>query len=101
MILIDDGNTELGRSLRETMPAGVELRTEPGEYSISAFPTVIVDVPAYGEDRPLFGEQGEFLGMSAVTVPAHQESLRMPASWEAVASFAASVEERALLRPAV
>ena len=61
---------------------------------------MVVDVPAYSDDRPLIGEGGEFLGMVAVTVPAHPELLRLPASWEAVASFQACVDDRARLRPA-
>lgn len=72
-----------------------------GSPSPSAFPSVVVHVPAYAEDRPLFGAGGEFLGMVAVTVPAHLEALRLPASWDAVASFTASVADRALLRPAL
>jgi 2-methylcitrate dehydratase PrpD len=39
---------------------------------------VVVDVPAYSEDRPLFGADGTFMGMARVTVPAHQELVRCP-----------------------
>ena len=36
--------------------------------------------------------------MEPVTVPAHWEALRLPVSWDAVASFKVSVEERARLK---
>ncbi len=112
MILLHHPEVELSRELLAALPAGcgcVDWTSEAqrAEYaalggpSPSAFPTVLADVPAYAEDRPLFGEQGEFLGMAAVTVPAHQEALRMVASWDAVVSFADSVEDRARLRPAL
>lgn len=111
MILLHHPEVELSRELLATLPGNCGCvdwtsDTQRGEYetlgglSPSAFPSVIVDVPAYSEDRPQFGAQGEFLGMETVTVPAHQEALRLPASWDAVASFTASVAERARLRPA-
>jgi hypothetical protein len=59
----------------------------------------VVEGPAHGLDRPLFGEDGTFLGMERAAVPAHQEAIRMPASWEAVQSFVSSVEDRARLNP--
>jgi len=112
MILLHHPEVELSRTLLATLPEGCGCvdwtsATQREEYmalgglSPSAFPSVIVDVPAYAEDRPQFGPDGEFLGMAAVTVPAHQEALRLPASWAAVASFTASAAARALLRPAV
>ena len=112
MILLHHPEVELSRELLATLPEGCGCvdwtsDTQREEYAVlsgpppSAFPSVIVNVPAYAEDRPLFGEGGEFLGMALVTVPAHQEALRLPASWNAVASFEASVAERARLKPAV
>jgi hypothetical protein len=111
MILLHHPEVELSRALLAALPAECgcvdwtsALQREEyaalGGPSPSAFPSVIVDVPAYADDRPFFGAQGEFLGMETVTVPAHQEALRMPASWEAVASFVASVADRARLKPA-
>ncbi len=112
MILLHHPEVELSRELLATLPEGCGCvdwtsGTQREEYaalgglSLSAFPSAIVDVPAYSEDRPQFGTDGEFLGMALVTVPAHQEALRLPASWDAVASFTASVAERARLKPAV
>jgi hypothetical protein len=100
MILLHHPEVELSRLLLAALPEGCDVIEGPGGYAVSAFPSVVVDVPAYAEDRPVFGANGEFLGMEPETVPAHQELLRLPASWEAVASFMASAEERARLRPA-
>ena len=100
MILLHYPESELSRAMLATKPEGCAVIEGPGDYAVSAFPSVVVAVPAYTEDRPQFGPDGEFLGMAAVTVPAHEELLRMPGSWEAVASFVASAEDRARLRPA-
>ena len=100
MILLHHPEVELSRALLAELPAGCAVVEGPGDYPVSAFPSVVVDVPAYAEDRPQFGAEGEFLGMAAVTVSAHQETLRMPASWAAVQSFVAWAEERSRLRPA-
>jgi hypothetical protein len=114
MILLHHPEVELSRGLLSALPEGcgcvdwtsevqreehMALAAANNGLSPSAFPSVIVDVPAYSADRPVFGPEGEFLGMEAATVPAHQEALRLPASWDAVASFMASVEDRARLSP--
>ena len=106
MILLHHPEVELSRDLLATAPSDVVCIdwTQPHTYDglpPSAFPTVIVDVPAYGADVPLFGEDGVFLGMARTTIPAHQEALRLPVSWDAVQSFVASVEDRARLNPPV
>jgi hypothetical protein len=116
MILLHHSEVKLSRDLLSALPESCGCvdwtsDAEREEYLAqavalgsplpSAFPTVVVDVPAYSDDRPVFGTEGEFLGMAVVTVPAHLEALRLPASWDAVASFSASVAARALLRPAV
>ena len=61
------------------MAAAGTLRSVSG-LPPSAFPSVVVDVPAYVEQRQQFGPGGEFNGMALETVAAHQEVLRMPAS---------------------
>lgn len=61
----------------------------------SALPSVVVAVPAYAEDGPLYGPEGEFLGIGPRSHPSRQEALRLPASWEAVAAYAAFVQARA------
>ena len=66
----------------------------------SAFPSVIVDVPAYAQDVPADDANGSFTGMTTQTVPAHQEVLRMPVSWTAVEEFVAYVAARAAQSPA-
>jgi len=99
MILIDDGNTELGRVLRAALPDGVTVRAEPGDMAISAYPSVVVDVPAYMQDVPLTDEQGGLLGMGRRVAAAHAEVLRMPTSWAAVEEFVAFVTTRAAANP--
>ena len=86
---------ELSRALLASLPEGVEVIEGDGGYAVSAYPSVVVDVPRYSEDRTLFGPEGEFLGMGPVDVPAREELLRLPASWEAVASYLAFVQARA------
>jgi len=99
MILIDDGNTELGRALRASLPDGATVQDEPGAYTLSAYPSVVVDVPAYMQDERVLDADGGLLGMTRTEVPAHQEVLRLPASWDAVAEYMAFVTARAAANP--
>jgi hypothetical protein len=99
MILLHNNEAELSRALLASLPEGVEVVEGDGGYPVSAYPSVVVDVPAYAEDRPGFGPEGEFLGMVRVGVPAHQETLRLPASWAAVDGFAAFAAARAAQNP--
>lgn len=100
MILIDDGNTELGRALRAALPEGAAVQAEPGAYALSAYPSVVVDVPAYSETVPAYDADGGLTGMTTRTVAAHQEVLRLPASWDAVAQYNAYAATRATQSPA-
>ena len=110
MILLHHPEVELSRALLAALPEHsgcVDWTSEVQrlEYTAlqgpepSAFPSVVVKVPVYGADTPLFGEDGVFLGMGRTTIPAHLEAVRLPASWEAVQSFVDSVEDRARLSP--
>lgn len=72
---------------------------EPGNPAPSAFPTVVIDIPAYTETLPSYGDNGELLGVATVTVPAHREALRLPASMAAVEQYLAYVEARAAANP--
>jgi hypothetical protein len=99
MILLHNNEAELSRALLASLPAGVEVIEGDGGYPVSAYPSVVVDVPAYAEDRPGFGPEGEFLGMVRVLMPAHRETLRLPASWAAVDEFAAYAAARAAQNP--
>lgn len=101
MILLHHPEVELSRDLLAQLPEGAEVIEGAGEYAVSAFPSVVVDVPTYTEDRPAFGPDGEFMGMETAIIEAHQELLRMPASWDAVESFLAFVEVRAAANPPV
>lgn len=99
MKLLHNNEVELSRALLAELPEGVEVIEGDGGYAVSAYPSVVVDVPAYSEDKPLFGTEGEFLGMGPGNVPPREEVLRMPASWEAVASYIAFAQARAQDNP--
>ena len=89
MKLLHNNEVELSRALVANLPEGVEVIEGDGGYPVSAYPSVVVDVPAYSEERPSFGPEGEFLGMARVEVPAHEVVLRSPESWEAVEQIVA------------
>ncbi|MBU1229568.1 MAG: hypothetical protein KKA55_01925 [Proteobacteria bacterium] len=107
MILLHHPEVELSRELLAALPEGVDVidcslaipDNMVPEYPVSAFPSVVVDVPAYTENRPLFAEDGSFLGMERVTVQARQEPVRMPASWAAVDGYVEYVAARAAANP--
>ena len=99
MKLLHNNEVELSRTLLADLPVGVEVIEGSGGYAVSAYPSVVVDVPAYSEERPSLGPEGQFLGMARVEVPAHEEVLRLPASWEAVASYMAFAQARAAASP--
>jgi hypothetical protein len=99
MILIDDGNTELGRALRASLPEGAAVQSDAGEYVLSAYPSVVVDVPAYMQGERVLNADGGLLGMTRVEVAAHQEVVRLPASWDAVAEYVSFVTARAAANP--
>jgi len=94
--LLHNNEIELSRDLLVALPEGVEVIEGAGEYPVSAYPSVIVLVPAYVEKRQAINEASEFTGMEDVLVPEHEELLRMPNSWEAVQSFVNFIEERAV-----
>lgn len=96
MILLHNDEVELSRTLLETIPEGVEVIHGYNGYGVSAYPTVVVQVPSYSERRPIINEAGEFVGVGDVVVPAHEELLRMPVSWDAVQSFVDFAEARAI-----
>lgn len=99
MKLLHNNEVELSRNLLASLPGGVEVIEGDGGYSVSAYPSVVVDVPAHSEERPGVGPEGEFLGMARVDVDAREELLRLPASWAAVESYVAFVQARAQASP--
>lgn len=99
MKLLHNNEVELSRALLANLPEGVEVIEGDGGYAVSAYPSVVVDVPAYAEDRPSYGPEGEFLGMEHIDVAGGEEVLRMPAGWDAVASFVVFVQSRAQANP--
>lgn len=89
MKLLHFEGAELSRTLRDTLPAGVELVDGDGGYDISAYPSVVVTIPANEFQTPVYGPDGELLGVQWTAYDEHEEIIRMPVSWEAVAEYVA------------
>ena len=111
MILVHNNHVELSRNLLASIPDGVTsidctngIPTEDESLSIlqniSAYPSVIIDVPAYSVKQTAYDENSNITGVTTTTVPAHQELLRSPLSWDAVNQYVAFVTERATESPA-
>ena len=108
MILLHHKESELSRTLLAVLPDGATsidcTSGIPADYTgpmgVSAYPSVVVDVPAYSETVPAYDADGGFTGMETRSVAAHQEALRMPASWDAVDEYVAYVAARAAASPA-
>lgn len=94
MILLHHPESELSRNLLATLPEGVEVIEGSGGYAVSAYPSVVVDVPAQEYEAPMYGPDGELLGVAWTGHDAYDEVIRMPVSWEAVQSFVAFIEAR-------
>lgn len=106
MILLHHAESELSRALLAALPEGVDVvdcaQGLPEDYTgpqPSAYPSVVVDVPAYMADVPHLDADGGLLGMTRRESPAHQDALRMPASWAAVDEYVAFVAARAAANP--
>lgn len=97
MILLHHQESELSRNLLAALPVGATAvdctdgipADYTGPMSISAFPSVVVDVPAYSYKIPVYDSGGGLTGTATQTVAAHQEALRMPKSWDAVDEYMA------------
>ena len=107
MLLLHHQESELSRALLAALPSGstsIDCTCGiPADYTgpqPSAYPSVVVDVPAYSETLPAYDADGGLTGMTKQTVPAHVEALRMPASWDAVSQYVAFVAARAAQSPA-
>lgn len=96
MKLLHNNEVELSRALLANLPEGVEVIEGDGGYPVSAYPSVVISVPAYIEKRPAYDADGNLIGVEDVSVDGHEEVLRSPASWEAVASVVAYYEARAI-----
>lgn len=102
MLLLHHQESELSRALLAALPKGANsldcTSGIPADYTgpqPSAYPSVVVDVPAYTQTMPAYDADGGLLGMTTQTVPAHAEAIRMPASWAAVDAYVAYMTERA------
>jgi hypothetical protein len=108
MLLLHHEESELSRTLLAALPDGATSldcsQGLPEDYTgpqPSAYPSVVVDVPAYMADVPSLDADGGLLGMTTQAVAAHQEALRMPATWAAVDEYVAYVTARAAQSPVV
>lgn len=108
MLILHHTESESSRALLATKPTDAAVVDcsggIPADYSgpqPSAYPSVVVDVPAYMADVADLDGDGGFVGMTRVMVAAHQEILRLPASWAAVAEYMAYVTARAAANPVV
>lgn len=92
MKLFHHPEVELSRKLLDTLPSSVEVidcsLTQP-TYPVSAYPSVVVDIPANEFQAPMYGPDGELLGVQWTAYDDHEEVIRMPVSWEAVAEYVA------------
>lgn len=92
MKLLHHPEVELSRSLLATLPVGVEVidcSVIQTDYLVSAYPSVVVDIPANEFQAPMYGPDGELLGVQWTAYDDHEEVIRMPVSWEAVAEYVA------------
>jgi hypothetical protein len=105
MYLLHHNEAELSRALLGTIPDGVSVvdctKGIPADYvglSPTAYPSVVVDIPAYMVTAQAVDESGKQVE-TRCPVPAHQEELRFPESWAAVAEYVAIVTARATANP--
>lgn len=99
MKLLHNNEVELSRTLLASIPEGVEAIDGDGGYTVSAYPSVVIDVPEYTYTCPAYDEAGNLAGVVSVAVAAHEEVLRSPASWDAVAQIVDFVAARAAASP--
>ena len=94
MILLHHTEVELSRTLLGSLPADASIvdctNGVPDSYTgpqPSAFPSVVFTVPAKTTKVPQYGPDGGLLGVSDVTIPEHQDIIRLPSSWDAVNAY--------------
>lgn len=108
MILLHNTESAHSRALADSAPAGCEVIDWYGDeaaraafqaahptLSPGAFPSVLVDVPAYAETVMAYDEEGNLTGMEEVARAASETLLRSPVSWGAVDQFNAFTAARA------
>lgn len=93
MKLLHHQEVELSRSLLATLPAGTEVIdcsvAPPEGINLSAYPSVVVTIPAAEYEAPMYGPNGELLGVAWTGHDEYEEVIRMPISWEAVDQYVA------------
>lgn len=90
MKLLHHPESELSRKLLETIPAGVEVvdgALASPDYPVSAYPSVVVVLPAKEVYLPVYDTDGGLLGVELTAIDEREVILRMPTSWEAVHDY--------------
>ena len=87
--LLHNSEVELSRALLASLPVGVEVVEGSGGYPVSAYPSVVVTIPAQEYEAPMYGPDGELLGVAWTAHDEYEEVVRMPVSWDAVAEYVA------------
>lgn len=95
-----DGHTVIDWQDEAARGAFLSGHTGTG-LSPSAFPSVLVPVPAYSFDAPTLDATGQITGYTKYDVEAHEELLRMPADWSVVEAYQVIVTKRAEDNPPV
>lgn len=67
----------------------------------SAFPSVLISVPAYSFAKAVLDDAGRITGFTRENAPAAFQLLRMPADWSVVEAYQAIVDKRAEDNPPV
>lgn len=87
MLLLHSHESELSRTLLDTLPTCASVVHGDGGYPVSAYPTVVVFMPAKEVYLPSFSEEGGLLGMVLTATQECPVLLPMPESWEAVEDY--------------
>lgn len=89
MKLLHSEHSELSRILAASAPDGTEIISGDGGYPVSAYPSVVVTWDASEYQIPMYGSDGELLGVAWTSNDEYDEVIRMPISWEAVDQYVA------------
>ena len=88
MKLLHSEYVEASRFLRASAPEGTEvLQAGEHDYPVSAYPSVVVTLEASEYQIPMYGTDGELLGVQWTGNEEYEEVLRMPVSWDAVLQY--------------
>ena len=87
MKLLHNQEVELSRNLLADAPVDVEIIEGDGGYAVSAYPSVVVVLPAEEVYVPVYDSDGGLTGVELTAIDEREVVIRMPASWEAVHDY--------------